>query len=119
MAKSAFEEYPRETAVRLILLMAGAGILLVVAGFIGRITTFWVAGSILILFAVGSWPKQADLKNPPDDQPCLAQAQLAPPSCQTDDDLDGDSALLESVRAQFRLLRERLARERKEKADLT
>ena len=122
MAKSAFEDYPRETAVRLILLMGGAGAVLTIAGFVGHITTFWLAGSILVLFAVASWPKHEEAKeSSTEDQ----NYQQTSPTTSTIDDIavepeafEGDS-LLASAKAQIELLRKELERRRKEDSQKT
>jgi len=118
MAKSAFEEYPRETAVRLILTMGGAGAVLVIAGFVAHITTFWAAGSILVLFAVASWPKQAAVKSADTTGP--GPSAVGPTPSRPDevpDDAGCDAAILASAKAQLESLRARLARQRGEKLD--
>jgi gamma-glutamyl hercynylcysteine S-oxide synthase len=69
MSKSAFEDYPRATAVRLVLVMGGAGVLLMIAGMRGNVTTFWAAGAVLVLFAVASWPDKHKSQRPSIEEP--------------------------------------------------
>ncbi len=118
MAKSAFEEYPRETAVRLILLMGGTGLLLVVAGLLGQITTFWAAGTVLILFAVASWPEQAPAKRPPTEEPTRGPRGAAEDiTDDVDPALKSVMAQLESARARVEFLQEEVDRRQEDNAD--
>ncbi|MBN2218036.1 MAG: hypothetical protein JW719_11735 [Pirellulales bacterium] len=121
MARSAFEEYPRQTAVRLILLMGFAGAVLLAAGFFGRYTTFWAAGSILILFAVASWPPKTLAKN---IEAASAKTTAGNPNPEhhepsttlhggVNGDIPGENrAIFASPKVQMEYLRAKLARQR-------
>ena len=119
MARSAFEEYPRATAIRLIMMMGGAGVLLVVAGFLGDIMTFWAAGTILVLFSVASWPKPL-VVNDDRVERSLEGATVSHRGTDTthDDEKDAD-LVLKSAKEQIAQLREELAQRRKEDIDAT
>lgn len=121
MARSAFDEYPRQTAVRLILLLGFAGVVLVAAGFFDRTTTFWAAGSILILFAVACWPKQTLAKETEAPTAKTTAGNPNPdrhePSATPRGGVDGDNprenrAIFASAKVQMEYLRAKLACQR-------
>ncbi|HLA83564.1 MAG TPA: hypothetical protein VJL29_02115 [Thermoguttaceae bacterium] len=115
MSKSAFEAYPRTTAARLVLLMGITGAVLVVEGFLADFATFWAAGSILVLFAVASWPKQEEEPHSAalsPDSPAVVPSNA--PRRADELKADDTTAIFASAKTQLERLRREVARRRRE-----
>jgi len=117
MATSSFDAYSRPTTARQVLLMGGTGAALVAAGLLIGITTFWMIGAVLVLFAVATWPRHTGARRSPIEEPAVKDeppAARPQPAC-GEPGTAGPSdtnALVRQMLAQYRyalLLRPRIA----------
>jgi len=117
VVKSAVETHPRDVTTQLVLLAGVCGVVLVIVGLLGHITTFWAAGAVLILFALVNWPRRSETMPSPIEPPRVAEQPRAvrpKPACDVSAPIDpaDTSGLVRQMLAQHRyalLLRSQIA----------